>query len=313
VRNPEEEWQMKVPHVLMGIGLALLLVGPAVGQPAAVVEVGPGAPLEAPPAGEVDAVEMMRQMGAGDQEIMMIQLISQAAGMDMGQAMMLMMMADQGNMDEDLMGMLLFSKMLGGAMGKQPAVLLAGDSLLIVEDGVLYKIDLAKMEVAGSVSYRPTPQMAGGLPQALMPMMQGARENVQLAACTSNMKQLVLAAMMYAQDWDGTFPSENWAEELKPYVQNTAIYACPATEGKAVGFALNEMLAAAKLNEVKDPAEIPLFFEADLPDDVAFGGADAVMAEPRHNGMIVVGFVDGHAKAMPPDALRDLLNRNPFE
>ncbi len=65
--------------------------------------------------------------------------------------------------------------------------------------------------------------------------------------------------------------------------------------------------------EVKNPAQTVLFFEADLPDDVPFGSADAVLEPPPHADRIVVGFVDGHVKAMPPDEVRELLQRNPFE
>jgi prepilin-type processing-associated H-X9-DG protein len=227
---------------------------------------------------------------------MVLQLLSQAAGMDVGQAMMLFMLADQGKINDDIVGMLLFSKALAGGGGKQPTALLAGESLLVVEDGVVYKIDVGKMEVTGSVAYRPSPQKTG-LPAELMPMMMGAREKAQLTACISNMKQLCLAALMYSQDWDGILPAENWPKDLEPYLKNTALYSCPAQPEK-IGFALNAALAAANGKDVKRPAETVLFFEADVPDDVAFGGADAVLQQPRHAGKIVVGFVDGHVQAM---------------
>ncbi len=219
--------------------LSILLIGVSV---VTVAAQGVGPPAKAAPApmpppaapqmdAEMDPMEMMRQMGADENDIMMMQLLSQAAGMDMGQAIMLMMLADQGNVDEDLIGMLMFSKALGGGGGKQPAALLAGDALVVVEDGVVYKIDLAKMEVAGSVAYRPTAQKTA-LPAAMMPMLQGAREKAQLTACTSNMKQLCLAALMYSQDHQDTLPTEDWVEAVYPYCKNRAIYVCPGQPEK---------------------------------------------------------------------------------
>jgi prepilin-type processing-associated H-X9-DG protein len=291
------------------LSLALAVLAPAaVPQPAAIA---PAAPAEPGMVEEMDPMAMMRQMGAGDEEIMMLQLLSQAAGMDLGQAMMLFMLADQGNIDDDVVGMLLLSKAFAGGGAKQPTALLAGDSLLVVEDGVVYRIDIAKMEVTGSVTYRASAQKAG-VPGELMPVLKQAREKAQLASCTSNMKQLCLAALMYAQDWDETLPNENWPKDLEPYIGNTTLFRCPAAPER-IGYALNAALAAGKMGDVKNPAETVFFFEADVPDDVAFGGPEAVLQEPRHADRIVVGFVDGHARAMEPAEVVKLLARDPFQ
>src|SRR5438270_674257 len=40
----------------------------------------------------------------------------------------------------------------------------------------------------------------------LFPVFAQAREKARQAACQSNLKQLGLAAMMYTQDYDGTYP-----------------------------------------------------------------------------------------------------------
>lgn len=300
--------------------LSILLISVSVATVAA-QGVGPppkAMPAPAPPPAapqmdaEMDPVAMMRQMGMGEEQIMMLQLLAQAAGMDLGQAMMLFMLADQGKINDDIVGMLLFSKAFSGGGGKQPAALLAGDALLVVEDGTVYKIDIGKMEVTGSVSYRP-PAQKTGLPGELMPMMMGAREKAQLAACTSNMKQVCLAALMYSQDHQNTLPTENWVEGLYPYCKNRAIYVCPGQPDKKVAYALNEAIAGAAMAEVKDPSQVVLFFEADLPEDVPFGSADAVLGQPAHGGRIVVGFLDGHVQAMDPGEVVKLLERDPFE
>jgi prepilin-type N-terminal cleavage/methylation domain-containing protein/prepilin-type processing-associated H-X9-DG protein len=75
----------------------------------------------------------------------------------------------------------------------------------------------------------------------LFPVFAQAREKARQAACTSNLKQLGTAMMMYAQDYDETYPcgwgsADNgqsmWRNTLYPYVQkysnltttNTATY-----------------------------------------------------------------------------------------
>lgn len=305
----EEDGEMKRGLVCLWVGLALVVLVPAAAQQPP--KAAPAAPGEPAMVEEMDPVAMMRQMGADEGDIVILQLLSQAAGIDPGQAMMLFMLADQGKINDDILGMLLFSKALAGGGGKQATALMAGEALLVVEDGTVHKIDIGKMEVTGSVTYRPSAAKAG-LPGQIMPMLQGARDKAQLVACTSNVRQLCTAALMYSRDWDGILPTEDWPKDLEPYVQNQTIYRCP-TAPERIGFALNAALAAANAKDVKRPAETVLFFEADVPDDVAFGGPEVVLQEPRHAGKIVVGFVDGHAKAMDPGEVVELLERDPFE
>jgi prepilin-type N-terminal cleavage/methylation domain-containing protein/prepilin-type processing-associated H-X9-DG protein len=67
----------------------------------------------------------------------------------------------------------------------------------------------------------------------LFPVFAQAREQARKATCISNMKQLGLAFMMYVQDYDETFPmnqyfaspdhqtlQRTWADEVGPYVKN---------------------------------------------------------------------------------------------
>ncbi len=75
----------------------------------------------------------------------------------------------------------------------------------------------------------------------LFPVFAQAREKARAISCISNVKQIGLAAMMYVQDYDETFPTtlymsfENgspclitcWAEIL-PYEKSSAIYKCPS-------------------------------------------------------------------------------------
>ena len=71
----------------------------------------------------------------------------------------------------------------------------------------------------------------------LFPVFSRAREKARQTSCASNMKQLGLAVMMYAQDYDETLPipfsglgwwTGTWKERIFPYVKNIQVYACPS-------------------------------------------------------------------------------------
>ena len=76
----------------------------------------------------------------------------------------------------------------------------------------------------------------------LFPVFARARDKARQASCTSNMKQIALAAMMYAQDYDETLAphyaqwiSGDWTtryfgyyDALEPYTKNEQIYMCPS-------------------------------------------------------------------------------------
>ena len=79
----------------------------------------------------------------------------------------------------------------------------------------------------------------------LFPVFAKAREKARQASCSSNLKQLGTAWLMYAQDYDerlpvfappsGTEPNPpgtgcSWWQGIYPYVKNTQLYVCPSWE-----------------------------------------------------------------------------------
>ena len=70
----------------------------------------------------------------------------------------------------------------------------------------------------------------------LFPVFGRARAKARQASCTSNQKQLCLGIMMYAQDYDESFPynwypyngsAYTWRSAILPYVKNVQIFQCP--------------------------------------------------------------------------------------
>ena len=63
----------------------------------------------------------------------------------------------------------------------------------------------------------------------LFPVFARAREKARQTSCLSNEKQLGLAQLMYAQDYDETLTGRvMWVRLLEPYVKNRQLFACPS-------------------------------------------------------------------------------------
>ncbi len=74
----------------------------------------------------------------------------------------------------------------------------------------------------------------------LFPVFARARENARRTSCLSNLKQIGLGALQYAQDFDETMvgtelgddtpssPEYFWAEMIAPYTKSTQILNCPS-------------------------------------------------------------------------------------
>ncbi|MES2459721.1 MAG: DUF1559 domain-containing protein [Armatimonadota bacterium] len=75
----------------------------------------------------------------------------------------------------------------------------------------------------------------------LFPVFAQAREKARQSACLSNQKQLGLATMQYAQDYDETMPilyyvknspsSVHWMDLIYPYIKSEEVFSCPSRKG----------------------------------------------------------------------------------
>ena len=73
----------------------------------------------------------------------------------------------------------------------------------------------------------------------LFPVFARAREKARQTSCLSNVKQLALGVLMYAQDYDEAFPMNynddvpnarwrHWHDQIEPYLKSTQLLACPS-------------------------------------------------------------------------------------
>ncbi len=70
----------------------------------------------------------------------------------------------------------------------------------------------------------------------LFPVFARARENARRASCLSNLKQIGLGVMMYAQDYDERYPqaynyttAKFWRDTIQPYTKSTQVFICPSS------------------------------------------------------------------------------------
>ncbi|MHB8994361.1 MAG: prepilin-type N-terminal cleavage/methylation domain-containing protein [Armatimonadota bacterium] len=69
----------------------------------------------------------------------------------------------------------------------------------------------------------------------LFPVFAKAREKARQSSCQSNLKQIGLAVLSYAQDYDERSTPEMvgdywWTDIVQPYIKNTQIMVCPSNK-----------------------------------------------------------------------------------
>lgn len=161
----------------------------------------------------------------------------------------------------------------------------------------------------------------------LFPVFAKAREKARQSSCLSNTKQIAMALLSYAQDYDerlfkcypgymgNVYPNEN----LQPYVKSTQIFVCPSgTAGNWVtnyyGWNYSGRIVAPisngfindgpALGDFEKPAEFFMLMDcrdyifqfADHINNTATLGQYSKNIVPRHNDGVNVTLLDGHSK-----------------
>jgi len=159
----------------------------------------------------------------------------------------------------------------------------------------------------------------------LFPVFARAREKAKQTTCLSNVKELGLAQLMYAQDYDGfgsTTTGNNvwWYIPLDPYIKNTQIWECNSN-GVVSTYSMPNWRSEATYvwspSWAKRPSEAGMIYESCYrgygrfgylkhPKDPSFswdpsGDRFAGVDHPEyagHNGTNNLVYMDGHAKGL---------------
>ena len=124
-------------------------------------------------------------------------------------------------------------------------------------------------------------------------MMQKAHQ----ASSQSNLKQLSLGILMYAQDNDMKLPdADKWVDEIMPYVKNEAAFRDPAAPDLKYGYAFNRALSGVLMTSLEDPAMTVLLFESTTGTKNAADTGTSVPMPGRHSEGTDYALADGHVK-----------------
>ena len=172
----------------------------------------------------------------------------------------------------------------------------------------------------------------------LFPVFAQAREKARQTSCLSNVKQIGMAALMYADDYDETLPPWQVSGLLYwvggrdapgqpldktrglvwPYIKSGQLHHCPSYTGGqhlgGTGYGMNVGLSRVPLAQMTQPAETLTFADAGVPNFPKPGetGETIVIQPPvrwvplpemefRHHGFANAVWADGHAKSIKRD------------
>ena len=124
----------------------------------------------------------------------------------------------------------------------------------------------------------------------LFPVFSKAREKARQTACTSNLKQMVLALQIFTQENDEKLPMANaaWSSLSLP----AKVLRCPTKGNRtANAYVYNGFADGLTLGEITDHTQAAIFADGIGANNIALLNSDL---EARHTGKLLVGYLDGH-------------------
>ena len=142
-----------------------------------------------------------------------------------------------------------------------------------------------------------------------LPALAKAKSKAQAISSVTQLKQVGLAARIYANDHNDIFPpAENWCDTLKNELGSFKVLKAPAdTSSGRCSYAYNAKLS--RMDEGKINPGTVAFFETEGGWN-QHGGRELLLPAPRQGGVYVIGFADGSVQQVPPSQI-DTLRWNP--
>jgi prepilin-type N-terminal cleavage/methylation domain-containing protein/prepilin-type processing-associated H-X9-DG protein len=159
----------------------------------------------------------------------------------------------------------------------------------------------------------------------LLPALSNAQQSARRTHCASNLRQIILAAVLYVDDNDDRYPAQpadgqpvhavggdgqNYYDMLEPYLDTPAVWLCPSANeggGALMGYHMNGLIITTnglRATAIAEPAQTLLIAETGYRKlyDLAFlrpdHTGDYLYDRPQRNhvGGSNAGFADGHVK-----------------
>jgi hypothetical protein len=165
---------------------------------------------------------------------------------------------------------------------------------------------VGNQDSASAVLLAPTVGVTAVGAGLLLPALAKAKAKAQTISSVSNLKQLGLAARMFANDNQEKFPNAaTWSDDLKKFVGNEKAYkASNDPSPNPCSYAYNAKLSG--MNETKINPQTVLFFESDNGEWNQSGGQELLLRRPWSGNAYVIGFADGSVQMIQPSRVRSL-------
>jgi len=168
--------------------------------------------------------------------------------------------------------------------------------------GKAFLIKISTAPHAGGARLEMLPSYQKTSPRAFDAM----REHAQGMVSLSNLRQIGLALIMYAESHAGRLPpAGTWVDALLPQwadVKDKSFHAenlfrdPSAPGGEPFNYAFNRALSGMRLADLKDPAATVLVFESTAGVKNAADTGQTLPRPGRHSGGDYFVFADGHAR-----------------
>jgi len=151
------------------------------------------------------------------------------------------------------------------------------------------------------------------------PVWQSTEYNVHNpnSGCTSNIKQVALATLMYSQDYGGKLPpaifpgkTVGWANGLQPYIKSYALLQCPAVDYNQKYSLMAELNRLLIDPVIPRQTRIPQANQPGFTDYWMNRNLSGIGSEKIHNVNQVIMFGDGDGSA-PQSTASYAINRLP--
>lgn len=169
-------------------------------------------------------------------------------------------------------------------------------------------VSVGNQDSGAAVLLLPTVGVTAVAAGMILPALAKAKAKAQTISSVNNLKQLALAARIYANDNQNKFPvAATWGDQLTELVGNEKVYKAPNDPSpRRCSYAFNSRLSG--MDESKVNPETVLFFETDEGEWNQHGGREIMLRQPRSGGggNFVVGLADGSVHQMPPARVSSL-------
>lgn len=157
----------------------------------------------------------------------------------------------------------------------------------------------------------PDPKAGGALRLDLMqtmeqtdkPGLEKSREKAQQLSSLSNLRQIGLMLIVYAQEHGNRLPNaDTWTDDILAQrkdvkdFQADMVFRDPSVPGGQWNYAFNRTLSGVKLTDLKDAANVVMVFESTANVKNAADEGASVPRPGRHGGGTTYVFADGRTK-----------------